>query len=228
MTYAEKLKDPRWQKKRLEILNRDEFTCQKCYDTESTLHVHHRYYEKGKEPWEANESALITLCESCHESETSEFAEYAPLLIEALKIAGFWADDLRELACGFALMTMAHIPDVVAAAISAALRTDTVVRQLIANHLNGIGILNACYRADQLARLSSRYKSQQYKGWLLFVDEWISRDVPQFDDAKLNHLLDLIGTISNPSNIYTTKLHQTICAELARRKEIENATTQPE
>jgi len=28
LTYSEKLKDPRWQKKRLEILSRDNFTCE--------------------------------------------------------------------------------------------------------------------------------------------------------------------------------------------------------
>ena len=32
MGYSEKLKDPRWQKKRLEILERDNFRCQYCGD----------------------------------------------------------------------------------------------------------------------------------------------------------------------------------------------------
>lgn len=34
MSYAEQLKDPRWQKKRLEILNRDEWKCTWCLSTE--------------------------------------------------------------------------------------------------------------------------------------------------------------------------------------------------
>lgn len=66
MTYSEKLKDPRWQKKRLEILSRDEFSCQSCGDTESSLQVHHKNYFKGREPWEYNENHLVTLCDSCH------------------------------------------------------------------------------------------------------------------------------------------------------------------
>jgi len=66
MTYAEKLKHPKWQKKRLEILNRDKFTCKKCGDTETTLHVHHIEYEKDKDPWEYTNKTLITLCEDCH------------------------------------------------------------------------------------------------------------------------------------------------------------------
>ena len=64
MNYSEKLKDPRWQKKRLEILNRDEFTCRTCKDKETQLQVHHLKY-KG-EPWEVSSEHLITLCKHCH------------------------------------------------------------------------------------------------------------------------------------------------------------------
>jgi len=65
-TYSEKLKDPRWQKKRLEILQRDEFTCQCCLDKEKTLHVHHIDTDYSIEPWDHEDSALITLCDDCH------------------------------------------------------------------------------------------------------------------------------------------------------------------
>lgn len=68
MSYADLLKDPRWQKKRLEVMERDNFTCQSCGDTKSTLNVHHAYYEKGKKPWEYPDNTLITWCEKCHES----------------------------------------------------------------------------------------------------------------------------------------------------------------
>ena len=71
MTYKEELLDPRWQKKRLKILERDNFTCQECGETESTLHVHHKKYFKGK-AWEINDKYLITLCKNCHESETND------------------------------------------------------------------------------------------------------------------------------------------------------------
>jgi 5-methylcytosine-specific restriction endonuclease McrA len=64
-TYAELLKDPRWQRKRLEILNRDEWMCM-CGDTTTTLHVHHRYYVKGRDPWEYPDFCYVTLCETCH------------------------------------------------------------------------------------------------------------------------------------------------------------------
>lgn len=65
-SYSDKLKDPRWQKKRLEIFKRDKFRCKLCGDEETTLNVHHKKYENGKEPWEYKLSDLITLCEDCH------------------------------------------------------------------------------------------------------------------------------------------------------------------
>lgn len=65
-SYSEKLKDPRWQKKRLEVLQRDNFACLLCGDTETELHVHHQSYVKGKQPWEYDISNLRTYCKYCH------------------------------------------------------------------------------------------------------------------------------------------------------------------
>jgi len=70
LTYFDKLKDPRWQRKRLEIFKRDDFSCQECGTKESTLHVHHLKYVKGKEPWEYEGDELSTLCEDCHRLRT--------------------------------------------------------------------------------------------------------------------------------------------------------------
>lgn len=66
-TYLEKLKDPRWQKRRLEIMDRDNFQCCNCKSKTEELNVHHLYYEKDKEPWDAEDKYLITFCSSCHE-----------------------------------------------------------------------------------------------------------------------------------------------------------------
>jgi len=65
-TYYEKLRSPKWQKKRLEIMQRDQFCCQSCGDTESTLNVHHKTYRKNAEPWEYEDENFITYCENCH------------------------------------------------------------------------------------------------------------------------------------------------------------------
>lgn len=70
MSYYLKLKDPRWQRKRLQILERDNFTCSYCGDQESELHVHHHYYDFGKEIWDYQNEALSTLCINCHQKET--------------------------------------------------------------------------------------------------------------------------------------------------------------
>jgi hypothetical protein len=66
-TYREKLLDPRWQKKRLERLEASNWACDSCEEKEKTLHVHHRRYFKGREPWEYSLSELMTLCWACHQ-----------------------------------------------------------------------------------------------------------------------------------------------------------------
>lgn len=102
--YIQKLKDPRWQKRRLEILERDNWTCQLCEDKDSTLTVHHRYYEKGKDPWDYPDKCLTTLCETCHEDETRILAQ-APELLNIIR-RSLWGVDLESLA-----VAMAHHGD---------------------------------------------------------------------------------------------------------------------
>lgn len=65
-TYSEKLRHPKWQQKRLEIFKRDKWKCRLCGDKKTELHVHHIFYEKGKEPWEVDNDVLTTLCKHCH------------------------------------------------------------------------------------------------------------------------------------------------------------------
>lgn len=77
-SYFELLKHPNWQRKRLEVLERENYTCQECGNTEKTLHVHHTYYTKGAKPWEYPSESLKCLCETCHEEATG--------LLEALKV----------------------------------------------------------------------------------------------------------------------------------------------
>ena len=64
MSYADKLKDPRWQKKRLEIMDRDNWKCVNCGATENTLVVHHVKYDG--EPWDGADADKQTLCNKCH------------------------------------------------------------------------------------------------------------------------------------------------------------------
>lgn len=65
--YQQKLLDPRWQKKRLEILERDNWTCTNCGRTDLNLQVHHEFYSGN--PWDIDSSKLKTLCYVCHEGK---------------------------------------------------------------------------------------------------------------------------------------------------------------
>jgi hypothetical protein len=65
MSYRDKLKDPRWQKKRLEVFSKANWRCEKCKRADSTLHVHHLIYRRV-EPWEYQSDELEALCERCH------------------------------------------------------------------------------------------------------------------------------------------------------------------
>lgn len=95
--YLAKLRDPRWQKMRLEIMQRDGFSCQFCSDEKSTLHIHHLQYVRGKEPWEYSPEYLVTLCEFCHEREQERPALERQLL-DFLKMAKISVGDLQCVA----------------------------------------------------------------------------------------------------------------------------------
>lgn len=66
MNYSEKLKDPRWQRRRLEKMSASEWKCEICGDGKEELHVHHPYYDSEKEPWEYSDINLQCLCSTCH------------------------------------------------------------------------------------------------------------------------------------------------------------------
>jgi hypothetical protein len=85
--YSELLKHPDWQRKRLEILQRDDFTCQICHDKETTLHVHHKKYKANRKPWEYENDDLTTVCKYCHatlEVTKDKYHQYKINKIEAL------------------------------------------------------------------------------------------------------------------------------------------------
>lgn len=91
MTYAEKLRSPEWQKKRLEILERDGWSCKLCGCKEKTLHVHHRMYERAKMPWEYSDDVFLTLCENCHQQWHQIQSEVDRALCD------IWAENFEKL-----------------------------------------------------------------------------------------------------------------------------------
>lgn len=60
--YARLLLDPRWQKRRLEIMQRDHWRCIVCQAGNVTLTVHHTGYLWGWMPWDYPDDMLETLC----------------------------------------------------------------------------------------------------------------------------------------------------------------------
>lgn len=64
--YAQLLRHPRWQRRRLEIMQSRGWACENCGDAETELHVHHTDYRSGHKPWEYPDDLLKCLCERCH------------------------------------------------------------------------------------------------------------------------------------------------------------------
>lgn len=77
--YSSKLRDPRWQKKRLEVMESAGFKCARCGEEGEELNVHHVVYQKGLDPWEYDTVDLACLCKSCHEATHSAIKDLSRL-----------------------------------------------------------------------------------------------------------------------------------------------------
>jgi 5-methylcytosine-specific restriction endonuclease McrA len=62
---AEQRRDPRWERKRLEIRQRDDCTCRDCGTTGHELQGHHTFSHRGLAPWEYPGWVMICLWEPC-------------------------------------------------------------------------------------------------------------------------------------------------------------------
>lgn len=153
--YLEKLRDPRWQKMRLKIFERDEWACQICFDTETTLNVHHRFYEQGKEPWEYPGEALITLCEECHREETENRYAEEKALLQTLK-KHFFSADLNSLVIGFGLMKPQHLPEVISSCLEWVLQDEDAQQQLLEMYFNHLSAKRKTWHLEA----DERYKQK--------------------------------------------------------------------
>lgn len=66
MTYAQQLLHPKWQRLRLQVFDAADWACERCDDTEQTLHAHHREYRPGAMAWEYEVEEIACLCSDCH------------------------------------------------------------------------------------------------------------------------------------------------------------------
>lgn len=140
-SYLKKFKDPRWQKKRLEVFERDKFICQGCMGEDETLHIHHRYYNPKTDPWDYPPEALVTLCEDCHEMEKDNWFFEIKVLNKMLK-KHFLSTELHCLQDLFDGVKFYHFPYIVINAVDSLLTDETKQRKLVEDyfaHLKSIG-----------------------------------------------------------------------------------------
>lgn len=106
MDYSEQLKSPLWQRKRLKIMERDNFQCKVCDSKSKQLTVHHFQYKSKAMAWEYENSMLITLCHDCHKKAHEiqelfnvDFVKFTPNCIK-------WMCDNEEYVkdCGLAFL----------------------------------------------------------------------------------------------------------------------------
>ena len=83
MTFKEQYFSPNWQRKRLEVMQDANFSCENCGDTDTTLNVHHKRYVKGRMVWEYERSELQCLCEPCHRTHHDARASLDALLLRS-------------------------------------------------------------------------------------------------------------------------------------------------
>lgn len=139
--YRKSFKDPRWQKRRLKILERDDWKCQKCGNSEEMLVVHHKWYGNERDtesnefrwryPWEYDDGDLVTLCDSCHQEEHEELSTIEADLIQILKQAGFMSEDMINLATPFVGVNRKIEPKEVTEIIDAVVSDSSVYRKVL-------------------------------------------------------------------------------------------------
>ncbi|MEO7048902.1 MAG: hypothetical protein ABI091_26605 [Ferruginibacter sp.] len=100
MDYKEKLKKTIWQKRRLQIFERDKWVCQSssCKTPDDNLNVHHKLYFDYIDPWAYPDDMLVTLCNTCHTKENDR-EKLEKHLANTLQMKGFFVSDLLAMSC---------------------------------------------------------------------------------------------------------------------------------
>lgn len=102
-TYAEKLKDPRWQRKRLEVMKQAGFKCEICWDSQSSLQIHHPVYKKGADPWDYEKGELLCCCEECHKTATASQKKFKDMAFTSpakfVELMDMINDGILDAAC---------------------------------------------------------------------------------------------------------------------------------
>ena len=95
--YGKKLTSPLWQRRRLEIMQRDDFKCYFCGNATKQLEIHHVVYLRKAEPWDYEDEHLVCLCHDCHAEEERMKSE-DPFLLGQFCMSGLSRRQLNYLA----------------------------------------------------------------------------------------------------------------------------------
>ncbi len=129
ITYAEKLKDPRWQKKRLEIFQRDQFRCMECFSDEKSLQVHHIAY-KGKNPWDTPNELLITYCHECHQKEEDKLKAVGETFVKIMRDDGQRSIEIEYFLSNLQSLIERDIPQTSVAFLSLAIGDEKLFKYI--------------------------------------------------------------------------------------------------
>ena len=141
LTYREQLLHPNWQRKRLEMLEKAQWTCGNCGETEATLHVHHRRYVKGRMVWDYDEEELEVLCDSCHAEHHAHRELLDRILADAASFGASTAEAVGLLG-GYFAANVAIGPELQREAIA------------IDGHSHDLGVLAALASGEQWSVLA--------------------------------------------------------------------------
>lgn len=95
LEYKEQLSNGSWQEKRLQIFNRDNFSCTIC-GSKQNIQLHHKDYLPDIKPWEYPSDMLTTLCGKHHKEENPR-ERIEGWLSNSLRMKGFMVGDLLAL-----------------------------------------------------------------------------------------------------------------------------------
>lgn len=169
--WADKYKDPRWQRMRLDVYRKHGFKCSRCGDDKNELHVHHVNYPKGKEPWECSIYNLLPLCADCHDNVEALIR----VTREVIAREGF------TMASLFAALYFFHLRDAEDGSVQSCL--DPLIDNLctVFTAAHAIRKFGAIKESDAAIIQNAICKSQDQLGVLArFIEDSVEEEEPEY------------------------------------------------
>lgn len=205
--YSSMLRDPRWQRKRLKILERDKWKCTQCGESKQELNVHHLNYKQGSKPWNYKNEELITLCVDCHnlihkETPEEHTRRFNPLLI--IKGVHLLKSDLPSFDCGFSIHKNILVMWDVDLDTRVLLMIDDLDKNtqdnlvFIYEHKGGVFLIWKDYVPDYLSEQSNGVEVNSVEGgdcWTIYESKAFSsyfENITDFSNSSILPLKDIL------------------------------------